>query len=271
MMSSTIIKAVLISTGITATSLFLKSFLPIAIEFAVLRFPIFWCSFVSWLKPPYLFVVINVIITIIIASSRYYQSIGDHDEEDNEILYGDDYNVQEKVNLDFVATIPPPILVTEVMEESSGVINGGDEFVEVLKSERNQVPSMMEELESLPPAEKPLSLARSGHRKLVKGCSRKKALRVVKPKRHENFENTLKSTPLTSHYKRPDTFGLGASDVKPALRKAETFRDVTNYHQPPTVTTPVKMSPSPEELNRRFEEFIKKGKEERLESLRLDK
>ncbi|KAG7591276.1 hypothetical protein ISN45_Aa01g003180 [Arabidopsis thaliana x Arabidopsis arenosa] len=311
MVSSMIsIKTALISTGIAAVSLFLKSSVPIAVDFSVSRFPIFWSSFLSWLKPPYLFVVINIIITIIVASSKYYQSIGDG--EDDETLTGDEFTIQNVISqapppllevtdvdldadFDFAAMIPSPILVAEVErsevvykekeEEVSGLINGGDEFA-VLRSELNQ--PIMEGLENLPPAEKPLVSARSGHRKPVKasskGVNRKKALRVVKQKRHETLENTWniiteegKPTPLTSHYRKTSMSGLDAGgDVKPVLRKAETFRDVTNYRQSsPTVTSPVKMkkemSPSREELNRRVEAFIKKCKEERLESLKLEK
>ncbi|KAG7653890.1 hypothetical protein ISN44_As01g011090 [Arabidopsis suecica] len=276
----------------------------ILIDFSVSRFPIFWSSFLSWLKPPYLFVVINVIITIIVASSKYYQSIGDQDGEDDEILLGGEYTIPNVINqappqrlevtdvdldadFDFAAIIPSPILVAEVErsevvckekeEEISGLINGGVEFI------------VLEESENLPPAEKPLASVRASHRKPVKasskGVNRKKALRVVKPKRHETLENTWdmiteegKSTPLTSsHYRKTSMSGLDAGgDVKPVLRKAETFRDVTNYRQSsPTVTSPVKMkkemSPSREELNRRVEAFIKKCKEERLESLKLEK
>ncbi|CAE5957174.1 unnamed protein product [Arabidopsis arenosa] len=299
MVSSMIsIKTVLISTGIAAVSLFLKSSVPIAVDFSVSRFPIFWSSFLSWLKPPYLFVVINIIITIIVASSKYYQSIGDG--EDDETLTGDEFTIQNVISqapppllevtdvdldadFDFAAMIPSPILVAEVersevvyKEKEEGLINGGDEFI------------VLEESENLPPAEKPLASVRASHRKPVKasskGVNRKKALRVVKPKRHETLENTWniiteegKSTPLTSHYRKTSMSGLDAGgDVKPVLRKAETFRDVTNYrHLSPTVTSPVKMkkemSPSREELNRRVEAFIKKCKEERLESLKLEK
>ncbi|CAL9214518.1 unnamed protein product [Arabidopsis halleri] len=303
------IKTALISTGIAALSLFLKSSVPIAVDFSVSRFPIFWSSFLSWLKPPYLLVVINVIITIIVASSKYYQSIGDQDGEDDEILLGGEYTIPNVINqappqrlevtdvdldadFDFAATIPSPIILVAEVERSevvykekeekvSGLINGGDEFA-VLRSELNQ--PLMEVLENLPPAEKPLVSARSGHRKPVKasskGVNRKKALRVVKPKRHETLENTWnmiteegKSTPLSSHYRKTSMSGLDAGgDVKPVLRKAETFRDVTNYrHSSPPVKMKKEMSPSREELNQRVEAFIKKCKEERLESLKLEK
>ncbi|CAA0190447.1 unnamed protein product [Arabidopsis thaliana] len=302
MVSSTIIKAVLISTGIiTAMSMFLKVFLPVTLYFS-LSFSTLWSSFLPWLKPPYLFVFVNVMITILIASSRYDRSIGDHDGKDEKNLHGRGYyriqtepivnqtspprlevkDMDLDVDFEFMTTIQPPeverseVVYEEKAEEISELINGGDEFV------------VLEESENLPPVEKPLVSARSDHWKMVKvtpkGDDRKKALKVVKPKRDNKWKTISEegtSTPLstsTSHYQRPDIFGLGAGgDVKPSLRKSETFRDVTNYyHQSSlTVTPPVKMEkemlPSLEELNRRIEAFIKKVKEERLESLRLDK
>ncbi|CAH2038292.1 unnamed protein product [Thlaspi arvense] len=296
MVSSTI-KAVLISTGITVMALFLKASVPIALDLFLSLTPILWSSFLSWLKPPYLFVVINVIITIIVASSSYHG--GEDDESSPRWLEVKDVDL----DADFVATFPPPIVVAEVdrsevvyeekeeeeeEDEISGLINGGDESV-VLTSELHQAPPVIEESENLSPAEKPPVTDRSGQRKPVKaspkGGKKRKALRVAKPKRYETtLENTWKiitdegkSTSLTSQYRRSDTFvlGAGAGETQPALRKAVTFRDMTNYQKPPTVTTPVKMkkemSPSRDELNRRVEAFIKKCKEERLESMRLDK
>lgn len=152
-------------------SLFLKSYIHTALDFSVSRFLIIWSSFLSLLKPPYLFVVTNVIITIIIASSRYYQSIGDYDGEDDEILHVGDYKVQTDQQI--VHQSPPPtmfvskVVYEEKEEDISRPINGGDEFV-VLRSECNQMPSMIDESENLPPTEKPLVSARSGHRKPVK-------------------------------------------------------------------------------------------------------
>ncbi|CDY19347.1 BnaC05g08560D [Brassica napus] len=79
----------------------------------------------------------------------------------------------------------------------------------------------------------------------------------------------LESTPLANHSWSPEALRLGAGESQPVLRDSETFRDITNsYPISPTVT---EMSPSLEELNRKFEDFIKKGKEEMLNALRLDK
>lgn len=175
-------------------ALFLKASVPMAVDFSLSRSPILWSSFLSWLKPPYLFLVINVIITIVVASSSY------HDGEDDEISHGGDYEILtaqivhqapprrlevKEVDLyadyNVVVTFPPPIRVADVEksevvceekkeeeeEETSGLVNGGDESV-MLTSKLNQVPPMMEESENLTPTEKPLVSARSSHRKPVK-------------------------------------------------------------------------------------------------------
>lgn len=99
-----------------------------------------------------------------------------------------------------------------------------------------------------------------------------KALRVAKPKRQETLENTWKmiteGKPLTSYYRRPDTFGLGVEDsnkTKPfGLKNAETLTDRTKYYLSPAV------SRSRNELNVRAEAFIKKCNDERFESMRQD-
>ncbi|KAG2267912.1 hypothetical protein Bca52824_062467 [Brassica carinata] len=271
------IKVAVVSTVIIAMSLFVKSCVPIAVEFSLSRFPILWSSFLSWLKPPYLFVIINVIIvTTIVASSKYFQSTGDQDCEVKDV--GMDGH--------FVAIFPPPpIVVTDVdrsdvvceekEEEISELIkNGGDELL-------NKVPTLTEETET----KKPLVSARFSHRKPVKVTlkgNKRKEPRVVKPKRHENtpkmmVTEELESTQLTGQYSwRQETLRLDAGETQLVLRESETFRDVTNNYPilSPTVTQPVKMRkemlPSLEEMNRKFEAFIKKVKEEILESRRLD-
>lgn len=267
------IKVAVVSTVITAMSLLVMSFVPTAVDLSLSRLPILWSSFLSWLKPPYLFVIINVIIvSTIVASSKYFQSSGDRDCEVKDVDMGGH----------FVAIFSPPMVVTDVNrsevvceekeeEKILGLNNGGDELVMLSKVHESET-------------KKPLVSARFSHRKPVKVSSKgnkRKAPRVVKPKWHENtwkmmVTEELKSTPLTSHScRRHETLRLAAGETQPVFRESETFRDITNnYPMSPTVTPLVKMgkemSPSLEELNRKFEAFIKKGKEEILESRRLD-
>lgn len=136
------IKVAVVSTVIIAMSLFVMFCVPTAVDFSLSRFPILWSSFLSWLKPPYLFVIINVIIiTTIVTSSKYFQSTG----------VNRDCEVKD-VDMDghFGATFPQPIVVTvvdrsevvceEKEEEITGLNNGGDEFV-MLTWKLNKVPT----------------------------------------------------------------------------------------------------------------------------------
>ncbi|CAH8329109.1 unnamed protein product [Eruca vesicaria subsp. sativa] len=86
------IKAVLISTGVASVGLLLKVSVPVAVDFSVSQAPILWSSLLSWLKPPYLYILTNGIIITIVASSKYYRSTSHHEEEDGGIVY--DYKIQ---------------------------------------------------------------------------------------------------------------------------------------------------------------------------------
>ncbi|KAL0694419.1 hypothetical protein Bca4012_061599 [Brassica carinata] len=281
------IKPVLISTGVVAMAMQLKIIVPVvALDFS--RAPILFSSFLSWLKPPYLYVITNVIIAMIGFSSMYYRVITNPDGKDHEGSYSVDHKFQnheqnvhraqprrsettKDEDFSFVAATPPPKenkrpeVVTEKLAEAA---------VKVEEEERCLV--VVAKPEKMTPVEKPLVSARIGQRKLVKTTTAErnslKALRVAKPKRQETLENTWKmiteGKPLTSYYRRPDTFGLGVEDSnktkQPGLKKGETFSDRTKYYLSPAV------SRSRNELNIRAEAFIKKCNDERFESMRQD-
>ncbi|KAG2302618.1 hypothetical protein Bca4012_060956 [Brassica carinata] len=91
------IKAVLISTGVASVGVLLKVSVPVAVDFSVSQAPIVWSSLLSWLKPPYLYILTNGIIITIVASSKYYRSTTSHHEEEDYgiVVYGvDDYKIQ---------------------------------------------------------------------------------------------------------------------------------------------------------------------------------
>lgn len=81
-MASFSLKVLLISTGVVFIALLLKLSAPLVLYFSVHQAPLIWSSFVSWLKPPYLYVVINCIIITIFASSRFHHK--HHDDEDQQ-------------------------------------------------------------------------------------------------------------------------------------------------------------------------------------------
>ncbi|KAK6932491.1 protein of unknown function DUF4408 [Dillenia turbinata] len=75
------LKVVLISSGVAFLALLLKLSIPAILDFAVYSVPIIWTSFLSWLKPPYLYVIINGIIITIAASSRFHRKSPAHDDD----------------------------------------------------------------------------------------------------------------------------------------------------------------------------------------------
>ncbi|KAL0443490.1 UNVERIFIED_CONTAM: hypothetical protein Slati_2071700 [Sesamum latifolium] len=71
--SSTIMlsfKVLLISTSVLSTAIMLKFSVPAITAFAVSEVPSIYNGLVSWLRPPYLYLVINCIIITIVASSK---------------------------------------------------------------------------------------------------------------------------------------------------------------------------------------------------------
>ncbi|KAJ0254639.1 Cotton fiber [Hirschfeldia incana] len=293
------IKAVLISSGVATVGLLLKVYVPMAVDFSVSQAPVLWSSLLSWLKPPYLYVITNGIIITIVASSKYYRNSSHHHEheDDDGVVYGD-YKIQtepivhasatprmlEVEDLDpdaqfsFVAANPlSPELETEAV--MAVVYNKDEEEVEedeselksvvmVENSNRNHLPLRMTESENLPPMNSRLAQAST------KGGRAR--LRVTKPKRNHTLEDTWKmitegkSTRLPRQlYRRSDTFSRGNSgEANPVYRKSETFRDRTNYYQSQLRKEP---SLSQDDLNRRVEAFIKQFNEDmklqRMESL----
>ncbi|KAA8519858.1 hypothetical protein F0562_014052 [Nyssa sinensis] len=52
-----------------------KFAVPLIMEFAVHEVPVIWSTLRSWLRPPYLYVIINGIIITIAATSRFHQKL----------------------------------------------------------------------------------------------------------------------------------------------------------------------------------------------------
>lgn len=177
-------KAVLISTGFVAMAMHLKVIVPVAVDFS--QAPILLGSFLTWLKPPYLYVLTNVIIIVIGVSSRYYRiAVTSHDGKDYEVSYSSDYKFQtdhheivqqaplrrrtetKDVEFSFVAANSQSIIVKEpevVYEEKERLA----EAAATVEEEEKRCLVVVTKSENQPPAEKPLVSARIGQRKLFK-------------------------------------------------------------------------------------------------------
>ena len=66
------LKLVLISTGVLTMAMALKVSFPVVSDFVVSEVPSIWSIVLTWLRPPYLYIVINCIIISIVASSKLH-------------------------------------------------------------------------------------------------------------------------------------------------------------------------------------------------------
>ncbi|KAI9073939.1 hypothetical protein K1719_044112 [Acacia pycnantha] len=65
------LKVVLLSTGVLSLAVALKLSVPLVSDFIVSDVPNIWSFFLSWLRPPYLYILVNCIIISIAASSKF--------------------------------------------------------------------------------------------------------------------------------------------------------------------------------------------------------
>ncbi|KAJ8567896.1 hypothetical protein K7X08_020618 [Anisodus acutangulus] len=72
------LKIFLISTTVLSAAIMLKVSAPAVTDFAVSEVPSIWNGVVSWLKPPYLYLVINCIIITIVASSKLQNKLDEN-------------------------------------------------------------------------------------------------------------------------------------------------------------------------------------------------
>ncbi|KAK8618370.1 hypothetical protein V6N13_132364 [Hibiscus sabdariffa] len=239
------LKVLFISSGVLTIALGLKVSVPLVLEFSASQAPLLWSTFRSWLKPPYLYVIINGIIITIAAASRFHQDNGESEQTEQmqqqpgskisvdqrpameyEMKSGLDFGVVEPVAYERKESVQE--VETTVFEGESNVAvvddrdGGFDEFA-ISKSE--WIPPRRMDSSEIPsdvlfPVEKPPASSRFGHRKPVKASPEGgRALRVAKPKRHETLENTWKmitegkAMPLTRHLKKSDTWENHGRDI----------------------------------------------------------
>ncbi|XP_073157040.1 uncharacterized protein [Henckelia pumila] len=261
----------LISAGVVSLAVGFKFYVP----FTVHEIPVICSVVMSWLKPPYLYVIINAIIVVIIVSSRFHWGTP-----------SDPSSVRSE-HLISVKTPPPayydspsaqPEIAYVVQESMAAVVYDGEDRAGAVEVKPVVVNGYEAELEAedvvvdsivtydpppqleflLPVREKPLVSSRFGHRKPIRTNTPHeggiRALKVAKPKRQETLESTWKMitegrhVPLTRHAKK--------SDDHVAAAPAE------NFQEPAAARIRKEASLGQDELNRRVEAFIKKFNED---------
>lgn len=295
------LKAVVVSTGVVSLAVILKLSLPVILDFLTSELPLFWSLALSWLRPPYMYLLINCIIISIVASSKL-QPRGGTGSEGNagtltpvpagfpvldtddvhvavmEVAKEDDVVVFGYVESPIVTKMDKPakVVVGDDVEEREK-FEEGDEFVlskPVWNSPEKSAPVMVVPAFSpMSSAEKPPFSARFGHRRAVKASPEGKAvLKVSRPKKQETLESTWRtitdgrSMPLTRHLKKSDTFAGASPEESPVkvMKKSDTFNNGSGSASPSSASSRLRREPSlsQDELNRRVEAFIKKFNEE---------
>ncbi|XP_076940640.1 uncharacterized protein LOC143609903 [Bidens hawaiensis] len=285
------VKLLLISFTVVSVAVTTKLTVPFMFSFAVNGLPAIWSVVATWLKPPYLYVIINGIIITIAASTRFQHNHQSPNEPPPSDLTPVNYDIapsgaESDVGLETVAAGGPAV-----------VVGGNDGEVVTLGSTWNEIQSVEPEKKvepefDFPVKEKqPVTSRFASNRKPVKANPEgARALRVLKPKKHETLETTWKmitdgrQLPLTRHLRKSDTFddvnrdrpsnesSTTITTTSKVVKKSETFKDRTTYanqndYPPPPATN---LSPAAggklkkdvslgqDELNRRVEAFIKK-------------
>lgn len=260
------LRVALMSTGLLSLAVILKlSVLPFVTDFAVSELPIMYSSVISWLQPPYLYLVINCIIISILASSKLQLQKPSQEqqvplppadiivppvpvtvvEEDISVLVRSTAYVNDAVvasdrygNYEYLDMEDKTVVVEDCAVESGEVYE-----IEVEKAAPYRSDSIEFLIEKDQNKEKSMVSARLGRRKSLKGIpegggtGKAAALGVSKPKRHDTLENTWKTMtdgrtlPLARHHKKSDTWESHvhrehASPPKTMMKKrSETFND----------------------------------------------
>ncbi|XP_010539254.1 PREDICTED: uncharacterized protein LOC104813396 [Tarenaya hassleriana] len=293
-------KAAAVVTGISAVAATAVNFYaPVISHFMTFYFPVIQENVVLFLRPPYLYLVINCIIVSIVASARLYKNpnlSGDsHSPAADAVApipilapsdlsaylsagYVVGYNGSEENNVRRDASVDRTVEISkrfpEVIDEKM-VIDGGDDRREMEKLK----PSSDSTEDFTPKAEKPPASARFGQGKATKASSEggNKALGVSKPRRQETLETTWRkitegrAMPMTRHLKKSDTWEKESSSARGSghderTTKSESLDDRSAAAGKRRKESQGRLmreaSPGQEELNRRVEAFIKKFNEE---------
>ncbi|XAR59116.1 hypothetical protein NMG60_11014771 [Bertholletia excelsa] len=234
------LKVLLISTGALSLAMMVKFSVPLILSFVLCQIPVIWSNFASYLRPPYLYFIINGIIITIVASSRFHYKLDEKQRNESEPLVSSRAPSAPDLSSDVaVAALPDfkagdspaasdsdegrlAVKTLAMMDGSEADLEDEEETL-VASSGSRSPPQRMDSTEIqteflMPSPEKPLvssATARFGHRKPLKAAPEGgRALGVAKPKQqqHETLENTWKmitegrSGPLTRQLKKSDTW-----------------------------------------------------------------
>ncbi|XP_030543538.1 uncharacterized protein LOC115750376 [Rhodamnia argentea] len=239
-------KGVAVSAAVLSAALAMKLSAPSISELARVQIPLLWLSLLSWLEPPYIYLVVNGIIATIVASFKLQGNCHEVEEgEEARVISA----AESSGDRGYVFVLPPDGVVCpspwkNVVYEESGAAGvseaeraerlvaeggGGDghgdrveeeeEDEEFVISRSTWTPAARRtnspevSAERLPAPEKPLVSSRFVHRRPSKASP--EALGVIKLKRQETLENAWKAI----------TDGRAMPLARRRLSKSETWEN----------------------------------------------
>ncbi|XP_073005454.1 uncharacterized protein [Typha latifolia] len=278
------IKVVMASAMVVLMAVMLHLVGPQIVRFLAGELPRVYAGVVSWLTPPYLYFVINVIIISIAASSRFHAKL----EPDSPELESRPEPPPSEVEF----AVSQPLEEEEIVASKSTWSPDQTEFPTVAavifppeeaepEEQRTEV-EMETAKEHTNLTARPPASVRFPKRKSAKPSPEDRKLRVARPRKNETLEGTWRAitegraVPLARHLKKSDTWEArfrGGGGEEPSMRKSETFQTERGVaRQGSGGRLRREASLGSEDLNRRVEAFINKFNEEmrlqRLESLK---
>lgn len=234
------LKVALVSSFVLSLAIILKLSLPVISDFVLTELPSLWNFALSWLRPPYLYILINCIIISIVASSKLQNQKGVVEDvmipppyaavPSEPVKFASEYSVYNSVvsggyavdganvearRVDFDEPEVTQDVVGKVDNEKSISGDGLSWEETVSKSvgtglERKDSMDLTSEKEN----ERPTVSTRFAHRRAMKLSPQggKVPLGVSKPKKQETLENTWKTItegrimPLARHLRKSDTW-----------------------------------------------------------------
>ncbi|KAI7737781.1 hypothetical protein M8C21_011956 [Ambrosia artemisiifolia] len=140
------LKLGVVSATVVSTAVMFKYLSPFIMNITISDLPIIWSSLITWLKPPYLYVVINGIIITIVASSRLQSKPNSsHDSFTSFTTPADPVTVVHPVELPPVHVHEPDVLETEPVDITVDGYNSESKFIDVPVAEFSTSPQFIDE------------------------------------------------------------------------------------------------------------------------------
>ncbi|XP_042494724.1 uncharacterized protein LOC122074016 isoform X3 [Macadamia integrifolia] len=286
-----IVKLGFLFIGIVSTVLLLKLTVPYSVNALLSAIPRLWFSFRIWLAPPYLYIIVNFIIIIIAASSRFQQKHWGKNGEEVVIEAENENRLQKQERSDLASDYLKTS--TEIWPDMEEIPQEYVEKALVYVEKSPEVPSGVScltdsdektttdlSVSSRFAATKPLETSRRIDKSAAAPPQQTaKSVGVAKAKKqNDTLDATWKmitegGKPLMRHLKKSETWDVPPrvndpdSDVDSSsgvtnrreLRKLETFNDASSTASLRGGGRLIReISLSQEELNHRVEAFIKK-------------